>query len=122
MAAGQVAKILHQHLAVGRMVLNIPVETSDSIVVVNVSWNSEAKMKTLRTEPAWNAAPDISVQILSATLPEEIAGSRIIPLMRAAAREVWILHYDGHLVSHKQQDFDFMLNDIPNNINTYISI
>ena len=116
MAAGQVAKILHQHLPVGRMVFNIPVETQNGVAVVDVGWASEAKMKTLRTEPAWNAAPDISVQIISSSHSEEQIARNIVPLMNASAREVWVVHPDGALVKHKQRDLEFMIPDLTQKI------
>ena len=109
MAAGQVAKILHEHLPEGRMVFNIPVETQNGIAVVDIGWATEAKMKTLRTEPAWNAAPDISVQIISSSHSEEQIARNIVPLMNASAREVWVVHPDGALVKHKQRDLEFMI-------------
>jgi hypothetical protein len=67
----------------------------------------------LRTEPAGNAAPDISVQILSTSLSDEQAGRNVVPLMQAAAKEVWTVHPDGTLIKHKQRDLDFMLPDLP---------
>lgn len=116
MAAGQVAKILYQHLPEGRVVFNIPVETQDGVAVVDVGWASEAKLKTLRTEPTWNAAPDISVQIISSSLSEEQIGRKIVPLMNASAREVWVVHPDGALVKHKQRDLEFMIPNSPQRI------
>lgn len=113
MLAGFMARILTQKLPNGRVVCNIPVECSDGIKVVDVGWVAETKYQTLRTEPAWNAAPDISVQILSTSLSDEQAGRNVVPLMQAAAKEVWTVHPDGTLIKHKQRDLDFMLPDLP---------
>jgi ABC-type multidrug transport system ATPase subunit len=113
MLAGHVAKILADQAPPGRVVVNIPVETRDGVCVVDVGWASEVKMKTLRTEPAWSTAPDISVQIISLSHSEEQIARNIVPLMNASAREVWVVHPNGSLVKHKQRDLDFLLKNIP---------
>ena len=73
-------------------------------------------MKTLRTEPAWSAAPDISVQVISSSHSEEQIARNIIPLMNASAREVWVVHPDGALVKHKQRDLEYMIPDLTQKI------
>ena len=114
--AGKVAELLLNNLHDGKLVFNIPVETADGIRVVDVGWVSNIRMQTLRTEPAWSAAPDISVSIISVSRSEEDAARGIIPLMNAAAREVWIVHPDGALVKHKQRDLEFLVANAPLNI------
>jgi ABC-type polysaccharide/polyol phosphate transport system ATPase subunit len=114
--AGKVAELLLNNLSNGQLVFNIPVETAEGIRVIDVGWVSNSRMKSLRTEPSWNAAPDISVSIVSVSRSEEDAGRGIIPLMNAAAREVWIVHPDGSLVKHKQRDLEFIISNTPDRI------
>ena len=116
MLTGHVAKILADQAPPGRVVVNIPVETRQGVCVVDVGWASEVKMKTLRTEPTWSAAPDISVQVISSSHSEEQIARNIVPLMNAAAREVWVVHPDGALVKHKQRDLEFMIPDLTQKI------
>ena len=63
--AGKIAQLFMEQLPKGHLVFNTAIETSDGIRTIDVGWISESRMKTMRTEPTWSAAPDISVGIVS---------------------------------------------------------
>jgi len=93
--AGAIAKKLLKEFPDGNIAFNIPVETPEGIVVVDVGWISSARMKTLRTEPTWSGAPDIAVCVISKDRSETIADKNISILMRAGAIEPWVVTPQG---------------------------
>ncbi|MDX2079833.1 MAG: ABC transporter ATP-binding protein [Terrimicrobiaceae bacterium] len=107
--AGTVAQFLAEHLRDGRIVFNIPVETSEGIRVVDVGWISNTRLQTLRTEPAWSAAPDVSVSIVSMARSPQQAENDNHYLLRAGASEAWIVAADGDVIRHKENHKKFLL-------------
>ena len=93
--AGAIARRLLKEFPDGHIAFNIPVETPEGIVVVDVGWISSARMKTLRTEPTWSGAPDIAVCVISKDRSETIADKNISILMRAGAIEPWVVTPQG---------------------------
>jgi ABC-type polysaccharide/polyol phosphate transport system ATPase subunit len=94
---GKIAKRLLREFPEGHLAFDIPVETSDGIVVVDVGWVSPARMKTLRTRPSWSGAPDIAVSIVSKKRSEAEAARTISLLMRAGAVEPWVVTPAGRI-------------------------
>ena len=93
--SGAIAKRLLKEFPDGHIAFNIPVETPEGIVVVDVGWISSARMKTLRTEPTWSGAPDIAVCVISKDRSETIADKNISILMRAGSIEPWVVTPQG---------------------------
>ncbi|MEI6536124.1 MAG: ABC transporter ATP-binding protein, partial [Verrucomicrobiaceae bacterium] len=62
--AGVVVEFILQNTSSGRLVLNAPIDTADGVRVVDVGWISDPRLKTVRTDPKWSAAPDIVVNII----------------------------------------------------------
>jgi ABC-type polysaccharide/polyol phosphate transport system ATPase subunit len=93
--AGAIAKRLLKEFPDGHIAFNIPVETTEGIVVIDVGWVSAGRMKTLRTEPTWSGAPDIAVSIVSKDRSETIADRNISLLMRAGCIEPWVVTPTG---------------------------
>jgi ABC-type multidrug transport system ATPase subunit len=98
--AGGVAEILLKHMKAGQLVFNIPIETTDEIKVIDVGWVSNERIKTMRTRPAWSAAPDISVSIVSLRKSEEQIGKDNMMLLSLGAREVWTVYNDGKITRY----------------------
>ena len=116
--AGAIAELLLANLSDGRLVLNVPVETADGLRVVDVGWISDARLRTLRTEPTWSAAPDISVGIVGISKSPAQAEEDNHYLIKAGAREAWYVFPSGQLIRHKSQSEKFLLSGAPD----YISI
>jgi ABC-type polysaccharide/polyol phosphate transport system ATPase subunit len=94
---GKIAKRLLKELPEGELAFDIPVETPDGIVVVDLGWVSPARMKTLRTRPAWSGAPDISICVVSNKRSEAEAVRNIDLLLAAGAAEPWIVTPGGEI-------------------------
>ncbi len=91
----KVAEYFLSHLKDGSLVFNAPVETSDGVRVVDVGWISSLRMQTLRTEPTWSAAPDIVVNFITPRLSEFHADNARHLLVKAGARESWVIWPTG---------------------------
>jgi ABC-type polysaccharide/polyol phosphate transport system ATPase subunit len=110
---GLVAQKLLKLLSGGQLVLNCPVETPTGICVIDVGWISDSRLKTMRTEPTWSAAPDISVVIVSVAKSHQEAEKEHGEILRMGAREIWIVYPDGAVVRHKTKESTFLLTSIP---------
>lgn len=107
--AGHAASILLGRLTGGQVAFNIPVESSDGIHVVDVGWIADARIKSLRTEPSWNAAPDICVSIVSMhRSPEQISQDNE-QLLSLGAREVWTIYRDGTISRYKNPHGEYII-------------
>jgi ABC-type polysaccharide/polyol phosphate transport system ATPase subunit len=106
--SGAIAKRLLKEFPDGYIAFNIPVETPEGIVVVDVGWISSGRMKTLRTEPTWSGAPDIAVSIISKDRSETIADRNISILMRAGCIEPWVVTPQGWIKRFLIEGRDFL--------------
>jgi len=106
--SGAIAKRLLKEFPDGHIAFNIPVETPEGIVVVDVGWISSARMKTLRTEPTWSGAPDIAVCVISKDRSESIADRNISILMRAGCIEPWVVTPQGWIKRFLIEGRDFL--------------
>ena len=106
--SGAIAKRLIKEFPDGHIAFNIPVETPEGIVVVDVGWISSGRMKTLRTEPTWSGAPDIAVSIISKDRSETIADRSISILMRAGCIEPWVVTPQGRIKRFLIEGRDFL--------------
>lgn len=112
--AGEAAEVIFRNsglLGAGRIVFNAPVETADGVKIVEVGWIAEARIRTLCTDPTWNAAPDICVSIISARrLPGQISEDNM-SLLRAGAREVWTVLGDGKISRYTKRGDTYLIDE-----------
>ena len=114
--AGKIAQLLTQQLPGGQLVFNAGIETPEGIRTIDVGWISESRMKTMRTEPTWSAAPDISVSIISEKRSLQDAENDNHYLLKSGAKEAWLLLPDGSLIRHTENGRDKMDLKIDDNI------
>jgi len=111
--AGQIAKYLVRNLEGGQLVFNIPVETSDGISVAEVGWVSDARLKTMRTEPTWSAAPDIVVNFISMHMSQQQAHEQRLRFVKTGARESWVVWPTGMVERYCEVSVKPLLADFP---------
>jgi ABC-type polysaccharide/polyol phosphate transport system ATPase subunit len=114
--AGKIAQLLTQHLVGGHLVFNAAIETPDGIRTIDVGWISESRMKTMRTDPTWSAAPDVSVSIVSRKRSLQESENDNHFLLKAGAKEAWIVMPDGGLDRRTENGRDRMEIAVGNNI------
>jgi ABC-type polysaccharide/polyol phosphate transport system ATPase subunit len=115
--ASQLAEIFMSQMRDGKLVFMAPVEIENDVKVIDVGWISNNRFQTLRVEPTWSAAPDISVLIVSQTnTPSEIDlyhGK----ILRNGAKEVWVIYPNGKILRHKNKLDSFILKNPPESLN-----
>lgn len=116
MQAGLIARHLLQELPEGQLIFNTPVETAEGIVTIDVGWASQARIKTMRTEPTWSGAPDIAVFIISKDRSEVEAQSNIKRFMQAGALEVWIVYPKGEIKKFALNNATSLVPSISNHL------
>jgi len=105
---GNIAARLLREFPDGRVAFDVPVETGDGLVAVDVGWVSHTRLRGLRTRPTWNGAPDISVCVVSKDRSEAEASRAVGLLMRAGATESWIVMPDGRIRRYLMESRDFL--------------
>ena len=111
--AGELAEFFMQKLRNGRLVLNVPVETSDGLRVAELGWVSEARLQTLRTEPAWSAAPDIVVNFIGRSMSQFQADEARHLFVKAGARESWVVWPNGGVERYVEVSAKPLLGEYP---------
>jgi ABC-type polysaccharide/polyol phosphate transport system ATPase subunit len=109
--AGQAAELLFKNLENGKLAFNIPIECGDTIITTDLGWTSDERLKTLRTIPAWTAAPDICVNMISRDRTPEQATGNNIQLLKNGAREVWTIHPDGIMTRYKNAHQEYLIGE-----------
>jgi hypothetical protein len=106
--SGNIAKRLLQEFPDGRIAFDVPVETSEGLLPIDLGWVSNSRLQSLRTRPAWSGAPDLSICVVSKDRSEAEANRSIGLLMRAGATEVWIVMPDGEIRRFLIESRNFM--------------
>jgi ABC-type polysaccharide/polyol phosphate transport system ATPase subunit len=114
--AGHAAEVILQNLRGGKLVFNIPVETQEGVRVVDVGWVSSSRLETLRTEPTWSAAPDLTVSIISTAKSQTQVQLDNHFLLRSGAKEAWIVWPDGKIIRHRNTGDIFLISETPNKL------
>ena len=114
--AGQIAKYLVQNLEGGQLVFNIPVETGDGISVAEVGWVSDARLKTMRTEPTWSASPDIVVNFISMHMSQQQAHEQRLRFVKSGARESWVVWPTGMVERYCEVSLSPLIKDFPSQL------
>ena len=79
----------------GRVLPACPVRTRDNVKVADVAWLSEERFSRVRDEAACSVAPEICVEIMSASNTEQEMRDKRALYLEAGALEVWICGEDG---------------------------
>jgi hypothetical protein len=111
--AAQLGQFFAGYFNEGRLVVNAPVETPEGVFTVDVGWVSESRVKTLRTEPTWSAAPDFCVSI-------ESSHGTLAPVnefLKLGAREAWSVSNTGSITRFTNPGFDYLIKEAPSKIN-----
>jgi Uma2 family endonuclease len=78
---------LARHIAVGRVITECAVSTSDGVKIADVAWVSAERFEKVR--------PEICVEILSPSNTKREIREKTALYLEAGAKEVWICNSDG---------------------------
>jgi ABC-type polysaccharide/polyol phosphate transport system ATPase subunit len=110
---GKAAKLISDTAIDGQLVFQIPVEVEDHIKIVDLGWISDARLKTLRTEPSWSAAPDLCVNFVSFKRTYEQIEIDNHHLLRVGAQETWTIMGNSRIIHHTRSCAERVLNAVP---------
>ncbi len=81
----------------GKIIVECPVSTSEGVKVPDLVWVSTKRLAGIRGKSAFTAAPEICIEVLSASnTRNEIEEKRRL-YFEAGASEVWLCERDGRL-------------------------
>ncbi len=106
---GQISQLLAARFPEGRLAFQVPIETPDGVRTADLGWISDSRMKTMRTEPNWSAAPDICVSVVSVSRPLNQIASDNQHFLSLGAREAWTVCRDGKIIRYKNPHEDYLI-------------
>jgi hypothetical protein len=108
---GVIATHLLTNLQAGKLFFNVPVETADGVRLVDMGWICNSRFQTLRTEPTWSAAPDISIGLESINKSFEQLEVDAHYYLRRGCSEAWCVMANGKIVRHKVISGKFLISE-----------
>ena len=103
---GAVTKLLSSSLPDGHVLIDLPIETNNGILMVDVAWISESRLSSVRGKKSYAGSPDICVIMAGCDRAE----SEIVALkegfLKSGAKEVWIVSPAGEIVVRRSSGND----------------
>jgi Uma2 family endonuclease len=81
----------------GEIIPECSIQTGDNIKVADVVWISEERFQQVRHEIAYSLAPEICIEVISASNTKKEMRKKIALYLKAGAKEVWICTEDGKM-------------------------
>jgi ABC-type polysaccharide/polyol phosphate transport system ATPase subunit len=110
---GKVVTLINQKSNAGQLAFHIPVDSGDQVKIVDLGWISDARLKTLRTEPTWSAAPDLCVNFVDLERNYDKIQIDNHHLLKSGAQETWTIKGNNSIVRHTKQGEQTIWSDIP---------
>ena len=93
----EIQYILVKLMPHGRTLPEVPVQTSDGVKVADVGWFTMDRLRPIRRETVYPVAPEISVEVLSASNNREEMLAKMKLYFAAGASEVWLCGEEGEM-------------------------
>lgn len=84
----------------GEVIPACSIRTSDNVKVADVAWISAERFRQVKDEIAYSVAPEVCVEVISASNSREEMDKKKALYFEAGAREVWFCGEDGALSFH----------------------
>lgn len=84
----------------GEVIPECPIRTSDNVKVADVAWISTERFHHIKDEIAYSVAPEVCVEVVSASNSAEEMDNKKALYFEAGAKEVWFCREDGALSFH----------------------
>jgi Uma2 family endonuclease len=89
--------LLARFAPAGKIIVECPISTGEGVKVPDLVWVSKNRLASIRGKSAFTAAPEICIEVLSASnTRNEIEEKRRL-YFEAGASEVWLCERDGRL-------------------------
>jgi Uma2 family endonuclease len=116
---GIIQELLNSMLDRGFAFPECAIATSDNVKVADVVWASDERLNIIEDEDVASIAPEICVEIKSASNTLEEMESKKDLYLEAKAEEVWVCDQNGKLTFYNKQgklDKSLLLPDFPKQI------
>ena len=97
---GRIEALLRERLAEGAVFPECAIATSKGTKVADVVWASAGRLAVIRDEVEASVAPELCVEIVSASNTAAGIREKVHLYLEAGAREVWLCGEDGRLSFH----------------------
>lgn len=94
----RIAFLLHELLPEGEVSVELALETSDGVKVPDVIWMSAAFYENHQAQDVYTQAPEICVEVRSASNTREELREKTVLFFERGAREVWLADQDSGAV------------------------
>lgn len=97
----EIAYLLRQLMAQGRVLTECPISTADGVKAADVAWASPASIRELGDRVCFARAPEICVEVLSPENTTIEIREKMTLYFDAGAEEVWLCDGAGHMCFHE---------------------
>ena len=118
---GRVLRHLSRLMADGETIPECSIQTSDNIKVADAAWISPERYQQVKEEMACSSAPEICVEVRSASHSQGEMNQKMALYFEAGALEVWFCGEDGRLSFYSpggRLDRSRIFADFPNRVDT----
>ncbi len=116
---GIILELLNSILNTGFAFPGCAIATSDNVKVADVVWASDERLNLIENEDVASIAPEICVEIKSASNTLEEMETKKDLYLEAKAEEVWVCDKNGNLTFYNKQgklDESLLVPDFPTQI------
>ena len=89
--------LLSKFAPAGKIIVECPISTSEGVKVPDVVWVSRKRLASIGGKSALTSAPEICVEVLSASNTRNEIEAKLRLYFEAGAGEVWLCERDGRL-------------------------
>jgi Uma2 family endonuclease len=100
---GEIEYLLRVHKKAGKVFPECPIQTSDNVKVADVVWMSLERYQQTEAEDVLSIAPEICIEIKSASNTQAEMRQKKDLYLEARAEEVWFCNEQGIMSFYNQQ-------------------
>jgi Uma2 family endonuclease len=116
---GRIQSLLESILSTGEVMPELAIQTTDGVKVADVVWASDERVSIILEEDVASIAPEICVEIKSASNTLEEMETKKDLYFEAKAEEVWVCDKNGNLTFFNKQgklEKSLLVPDFPTQI------
>jgi Uma2 family endonuclease len=93
----EVAKIIDNGKQSGKIIIECSIKTSEGVKVADVAWASDEFISKNGDKTPYNIAPEICVEVISASNSQAEMNEKIKLYLNQGAKEVWLCNQKGEI-------------------------
>ena len=94
---GRIAVLLQQQMSGGLSMPECPIQTSEGVKAADVAWVSHERRASRQNDPVYLIAPEICVEVVSPSNPEDELNERKRLFFQKGASEFWLCGLMGEM-------------------------